>query len=254
MEALREVLSQNAKKNLCLKPILIQFEAEIDEKQSQDGIGPGGLHPIFLDPPGPVSVYLWLTDTLYRGATPQLRRVMLREKIIEITGDVERECRGVKWRRPKVLEQLAAQQSAAVSPPQDTWELDRALAHIFEYQKVLVDEANRTVVFIPDNPAMWVADRPVWIIGVGSRTVFHKGQEHDCRKALPSWLEDRQTAGWTVKWPDADGSLEELKQRAAALGVSFRMEKPKKQDYSEKLGKVESMKRLLKNSTATNGD
>jgi hypothetical protein len=67
-------------------------------------------------------------------------------------------------------------------------------------------------------------------------------------------LEDRQTAGWTIKWPEAEGSLEELKQRAAALEVSFRMEKPKKQDFAEKLGKVESMKRLLKNATATNAD
>jgi hypothetical protein len=137
------------------------------------------------------------------------------------------------------MEQLAAQQSAAVSPPQDTWELDRALAHIFEYQKVIVDEANKTVVFIPGNPAVWSSERPVWIVGVGSRTVFHKGAEHDCRRNVLSWLEGREDDGWTIKWPEAEGTMEEMKGRIAP-----RPGKLKKQEMAAILGRVESIRNL----------
>jgi hypothetical protein len=253
MEALRATLQKNPHKNLSFKPITFQFEAEIDETQTTDGIGPGGLHPVFLDPPGPVSLYMWITDPMFRGATANVRRVMLRDKIMEITLLVEQECRGAKWRRPKILEQLAAQQTAAVSPPQDTWELDRALAHIYQYQKVLVDEANRKIVFTPDNPTLWSADRPVWIVGIGSRVVFHKGQEHDCRQHVLAWLEGREDAGWHVSWPEAEGTLEAIKSAAAAAGAKPKCEKPKKQDYAVVLGRLECIKHLAGFAATTAG-
>jgi len=244
MEALCATLQKNPHKNLSLKPITLRFEAEIDETQTTDGIGPGGLHPIFLDPPGPVSLYLWLTDPMYRGASANVRRTIIREKIMEITSTVEQECRGVKWRRPKILEQLAAQQTAAVSPPQDTWELDRALAHIFQYQKVLVDEANRKVMFVPEDPRLWSTDRPVWIVGIGSRVVFHKGPEHDCRAHVSAWVAGREEEAWHISWPEAEGTLETIRDKLAVTGAKPRCEKPKKQDYAVVLGRVESVRHL----------
>jgi hypothetical protein len=243
MEAIRATLEKNTHKNLSLKPITIRFEAEVQETQSKEGVGPGGLHPVFMDPPGPVAVWAWLTDPMYRGATVQARRVMLREKILELTVKVEEECRGAKWRRPKILEQLAAQQSAATSPPQDTWELDRAMATLFEYQKVLIDEANKTVTFIPDDPRKWSRERPTWVVGIGSRAVFHRGDAHDLGGELSAWLEGRESSGWEVRWPSADGTLEEIKKSLAeAGGLQPRCEKPKKQDYADVLGRSQAIR------------
>jgi hypothetical protein len=212
----------------------------------------GGWIPTPLEPPGPVSLWLWKTDPEFRAATATVRRTILRDKIIELTDRVEKELRGVKWSRKKVAEQLAAQQTAAVSPPMDTPELDRGLAHLLGYQKVVVDEANKKVRFFPADPRTWSTENPVWGSTTGARAVLHGPEEGSVGKGLARWLGEREKDGWSVDWPEAEGTLEDLKGRLSSRGVTLGAklvdklgEKPKKADYAAALGRAESMEHLM---------
>lgn len=249
IETLQEWAKENPNRTRTVIPIEIRVCSDTQEGEDIPASSAGGWTPTPLEPPGPVSLWLWKTDPEYRAATAQVRRTILRDQILKLTERVEKELRGVKWSRKKVTEQLAAQQTAAVSPPMDTPELDRGLAHLLGYQKVVVNEAGKKIRFFPADPRTWSSENPVWGSTTGGRAVLHASGEGSVGKGLSRWLGDREKEGWSVDWPEADGTLEDLKGRLAQRGVGSlgagRIEKPKKADYALAVGRAESLEHLM---------
>jgi len=136
----------------------------------------------------------------------------------------------------------------------DTPELDRALCHLLGYQKVIVDEAgSKKIKFFPENPLAWSAEYPVWGSSIGARAVLHRGCEEPVSIGLAKWLQDREDEGWSVPWPPAEGTLDDIRGKLLQRGLrcSPRIEKPKKADYAAVLGRAEAMSHLLVQTFAT---
>ena len=229
-------------------PIEICVVSDTQEGEDAPATVAGGLIPTPLEPPGPLSLYLWKTNPEFRAGTPPIRRTILRDAILDITVRVEAELRGVKWHRKKVLEQLAAQQTSAVSPPMDTPELDVGLCAIFGYQKVCVDEAGKKIRFFPPDPRTWSTELPVWGATTGARAVLHRSGEESIGQGIALWLSEREVEGWKIDWPEADGTLEEIKKKMVerGTGVGPRIDKPKKVDWAAALGRAEAITALGK--------
>jgi hypothetical protein len=251
MEVLQKIQSwakENPHRNCKVTPIEILAVSDTQEGEDIPATLAGGWAPTPLEPPGPVSLYLWKTNPEFRGGTPAVRRTILRDAILNITERADAELRGIKWQRKKILEQVAAQQTSAVSPPMDTHELDAGLCALFGYQKVSVDEANKKVRFFPADPRTWSPELPVWGATAGSRAVLHAKGESSVGVGLAKWLEGREREGWKIDWPDAEGTLEDIKskmtQRNAGLGP--RLDKPKKADWAAALGRAEAISALGK--------
>lgn len=252
LEKVQEFCKVNPNRALTVDPIEIRRVSDTQEGEDGPASGPGGWVPTPLDPPGPVALALWKTNPEFRAGGSQVRRTILREAILELTVRVEKELRGIKWHRKKVLEQLAAQQTAAVSPPMDTPELDRALAELYSMQLVLVDEANKKIRFVPEDPRNWSAESEecqIWGASHGCRAVFHATREGPISGGLSAWVSGLESAGWKIFWPEAEGTLEEMKKIMVARGVSVRgsgmaTDKPKKVDYAAALGRAQSIWRL----------
>ncbi len=242
---LQSYARENPNRTNKVAPIEIRQLSDTQEGHDAPATIPGGLCPTPLEPPGPLALVLWMTDPEFRGGSAQVRRTILRDAILKTQERVDAELRGVKWSRKKTTEQLAAQQTAAVSPPQDTPELDAALAHLYGYQKVLVDEANKKISFLPADPRTWSRDLPIWAATVGSRAVLHRAGEGSIGPGLGLWISERERDGWKVNWPVADGSLEELKTKLSAAGVGVGggiVGKPKKADYAIAMGRAEAVR------------
>lgn len=251
MEKLKEIqawVKENPNRKREVPPIEIRVVSDTQEGEEAPATIAGGFVPTPLEPPGPVSLVLWHTDPEFRAGGAQVRRSLLREAILLVTERVDKELRGVKWSRKKVLEQLAAQQTAAVSPPMETWELDRGLAHMYNYQKLVVDEAGKKVGFFPPDPRTWSAEYPIWGGTTGSRAVLHRVGEQSVGRGLAIWLGDREREGWKVDWPEADGTLEEIKAKMLqrGTGVGPRLDKPKKADWALALGRAECLAHLAR--------
>ena len=251
MDVLKNIQSwanQNPHRKREVCPIEITAVSDTQEGVDAPATLAGGWVPTPLEPPGPVSLYLWKTDPEFRGATPAVRRTILRDALLKITERVELELRGVKWQRKKILEQVAAQQTSAVSPPMDTHELDTGLCALFGYQKVSVDEANKKVRFFPADPRAWSKELPVWGATAGSRAVLHKPGENSVGSGLAIWLGEREREGWKIDWPEADGTLEDIKSKMAQrnAGLGPRLDKPKKADWAAALGRAEAIAALAK--------
>lgn len=234
-------------------PIEIRVISDTQEGEDAPASAAGGLIPTPLEPPGPVALYLWKTNPEFRAATAAVRRTILRETILELTARVDAELRGVKWSRKKIQEQLAAQQTAAVSPPMDTPELDRGLCELFGYQKIVVDEANKKIRFFPEDPRTWTAENPTWGSTAGARAVLHRTGENSVGIGLATWLGERETEGWRIDWPEAEGSLEDIKQKMLQRGCGVRagLSKPKKADWAAALGRAEAISVLGRIGAAT---
>ncbi len=232
------------------KVIPIEICAVSDTQEGEDAPATiaGGLIPTPLEPPGPLSLYLWKTNPEFRAGTAPVRRTILRDTILETTLRVVTDLRGVKWHRKKVLEQLAAQQTSAVSPPMDTPELDVGLCAVFGYQKLVVDEAGKKIVFFPPDPRTWSPEFPVWGATTGARAALHRSGEESIGKGLALWISARESDGWKIDWPEADGTLEEIKKKMLDrnAGLGPRLDKPKKADWALALGRVESIGVLVK--------
>lgn len=244
LATVQQWISQNPHRDMKLNSIEIQTES--DTGGAEVLAGPGGLLSTPLEPPGPVSLYLWYTDPVYRAGTLTLRKQILRENLLQIGARVDKECKGHKFCRPRIHEQLAAQQSAHISPTQDTHDLDNALCHLFELQKLVIDEANKKLLFYPENLQLWSSSKPIWMCGLGSRCVYHLSGEKLMKGQLLSWIQDREQEGFRFRWPVADGKLDDLKQRAQTLQVRMTLEKPKKDDYCAVVGKAETIQHLIK--------
>ena len=251
MEVLHKIqtwATQNPHRNCTVTPIEILAVSDTQEGEVVPATLAGGWAPTPLEPPGPVALYLWKTDPEFRGGTPAVRRTILRDTILAITLRADAELRGIKWQRKKILEQVAAQQTSAVSPPMDTHELDTGMCALFGYQKVSVDEANKKVRFFPADPRTWSAELPIWGATAGSRAVLHGKGESSVGVGLAAWVCDREREGWKIDWPEADGTLEDIKgkmlQRGTGLGP--RLDKPKKADWAAALGRAEAISALGK--------
>jgi hypothetical protein len=152
------------------------------------------------------------------------------------------------WSRKKITEQLVAQQSSNASPPQNTRELNDALAFLYQVQFIFVDEANKKISWSPEDVRTWSTERPVWAFSLGSRAIFHGPGEESVAKQLGHWVSERELAKWKIHWPTAEGTLETLKLRYSEtnVGTTFRTDKPKKADYATVLGRQEAIKSLAK--------
>jgi len=246
-EALREILQRNPNSAKTVPPISIQVCSDTNETDEIPSTVCGWV-PTPLEPPGPVAAVLWKTNPEFRAAALSVRKTILRETIIQLQERIDKELRGHRWSRKKIIEQLVAQQSSDASPPQNTRELNDALAFLYEVQLVFVDEANKKISWSPEDVRTWSTERPVWALSLGSRAVFHKTGEESVGKQLGNWVSSRELEKWRIQWPVADGTLEALKGRLGTLniGTGLRIEKPKKADYAAAIGRAEAMETLAK--------
>jgi hypothetical protein len=235
----------NPSRNNELAPIEIRLKSDTDENATVIN-GAGGTVATPLDPPGPVSFYLWHTDPMYRGGTNLLRRQILREALVDYNLKISEGCKGHRWSRKKILEQLSAQQSANVSPPQDTPELDDALCYVLNFQKFILDDVHKKVYQFPKDLRQWSSEVPCWTTALGTRCLLHLPGERHLTKGVSSWLLLLEAEGWRIEWPVADMKVEDMKAACEALGVKPKAEKPKKDDWSATLGRAQALRHLQK--------
>jgi hypothetical protein len=104
------------------------------------------------------------------------------------------------------------------------------------------------VRFFPADPRTWSTELPVWGGTTGSRAVLHAPQEGSVGKGLAAWVGEREQEGWKIDWPEAEGTLEEIKNKMAqrGRGLGPRLDKPKKADWVAALGRAEAIAALGK--------
>jgi hypothetical protein len=192
-----------------------------------------------LDPPGPLSLLLLATDPLYQMASTSLRKQLLTETLLTLHVRVDTELVGRRFPRKKIQDLLAGQISA--NAPVQSALVEEVLCELYQVQKILVNRKAKALSFVPSDPRLWHSDRPILVT-----------EDENCWRYTPAqtvslsdWVQQKEEEGWTVRWPTADGKLEDVKQMLLQKGNHLDG-KQKKEDLAQRLGRLQAFETLHK--------
>lgn len=165
-------------------------------------------------PATPLSVILLAQDIMYQALPEHVRHSNLRDTTTELQVLIANQLKGRQWPIRRTNEGLTACCLTEGRPsdwPAIGW---RALATLRECQIVLVNQTNQSISFFPEDVRCWAAsNETIWV-------------DHECRYLwtpnvkpnMKQWLAEKEQSGWTIQWPVAEGTMDELKQAAQKVG------------------------------------
>lgn len=204
-----------------------------------------------LDPAGLVSFALWMRDPLYRAGEGLLRRQLLNEGHVTMRGEFEASVPSRKRRRMvELFENIDLFRTAEAADLRAFWE---TWAAVLECQFVQISSrGDKRISFIPEDLRRWDSRRPVYYVDEGVETIFlpPKGDNNTRGiegHGLAAYVADRMEEGWTVTWPVADGTKEELeKELLPILNYVTVSEKAKKAELAAIIGRHYGIEALHK--------
>lgn len=244
MDSIIKLIQQNQSKKVSVEPIFIVPISDNDESNPSLVEGPGGVSVIPLNPPGPVSLYLWHTNAEYRAGSYNVRKDILRSTLTDLHGRFQNELKGRSANRTKSIEQLEQQDTSAVSPPMNTPDLNRGLHTVLGIQIIEVDDIHKHIVSYPNDIRLFSKESPIYLASQGCRSVYIMGKDEEARPFFKSWFFKLQDLGFKYEWPITDGTIKELKEKLSSYMLTIQTDKPKKEDYAKVIGKAEAIKHL----------
>ena len=196
-----------------------------------------------IQPPGALSLLLWHTDSMYALGTSALRKQILTEQLLELQLRAEREIVGRRYPRKKIQDLLANELTADEGAHSVSNILEEVLCELFLIQKVQLNRKKKSIAFFPPDLRNWSSERPILFADDENCWSF----EHEGSFAFLSWLTQKEEEGWTLRWPTAEGKLEELKVEATKRGLTIHAapgsdsQKVKKEDYARVIGRAEAL-------------
>lgn len=194
--------------------------------------------------PGPISLILCHTDTLYSYGLPSLQKSILREKILELQEQAEG--LGRRWSKKKVQDILARQLEGAPSEKM----LEEVLCELFQVQKIVIHKEKKSIGFYPTDMRLWKSDRLVIFADEDNRWIM---TPNDTDLSLLTWITGKEEQGWSIAWPTAEGKFEEMKAEVSKrqLDVHPLPGSPlgtriKKDDWARVLGRAEAIESWTK--------
>jgi hypothetical protein len=201
--------------------------------------------PKYLLPlPGSLSCLLTFVDPVFRYASENGQRQILRETILELEERIHKELVGRKWSRRKLCELVSAE--LAEKKPTMNAALEEALCELYQVQKIMICNNDKKIRFFPEDLRLWKSNRKIFLSDSENMWLYEK--ELASLPSLLSWVQSKEEEKWTIEWPVADGKLEELRGELSAKGLVAHPripgEKVKKEDYARTLGRAQAISTL----------
>jgi hypothetical protein len=244
MEVLLPIFEKNPHKSLTAEYISMPGESDsapVDESTEQQY----GIEWARLQPPGPLSLFLWSTNPEYRAGTEAQRRTMLNEIIVKFQDRVQRGevNAGRKISKSKLAEALAI---TVENASEENFEaLEKVVSCLGNVQWIRIHENEKKITCIPDDLRTWRRDLPILWVRERYRSAGEMpGKSEFGFPQLSKWIGDREHEGFQLEYPVATGTMENLKEAWNKLGRGLPHTKnpkgrPLKDDYAAALGRVE---------------
>ena len=201
-----------------------------------------------LDPAGIISYILWRRDPLYRVADTTMRRHLYNEALLGLQQEMESGIMGTKFsrRRRKMVEVLngSCKDVADVEVFEELW------AQLLGLQFVKIAtraEAGKRVSFVPAAIDTWSAERPIIFVDENFESVFiaPEGEDGYERRILARWIGDVDSAKWSIKWPAAEGTKDELDAAIIPMLSTIQVpEKAKKAELAAIVGRYNAIRHI----------
>jgi hypothetical protein len=167
-------------------------------------------------PPTPLSAILLHQDTMYNASPETARKAMLRDETTDLQEKASIHLKGRAWPIRRTAEGLTAVGLEEGRPSVWTELGWRALATLRECQLVVVNELSKSIQFFPEDIRTWISTIDIVFLDHEARTIWISSSPVH----LLSWLSKKESESWSISWPLADGTMEELRSSAAALQLN----------------------------------
>lgn len=217
----------------------------ISESQSVLGVQgreEDGWTKIPVSPATPLSAALLAQDTYYEASSELSRRATLRDETTDLQEKAVLLLKGRSWPMRRTAEGIGAcglEEGRASDWSAIGW---RAICALRECQIICISEEKKEISFYPEDVRNWSSTIDTFCVDSECRFLWTRADAQVC---LGQWLSSRESAGWTIHWPLAEGNMEDLKAMAAKCPESF-AGKMTKDVLQKKIGKSQSYQTLGK--------
>jgi hypothetical protein len=243
IDTLIEWIQMNPNKDKNIEQLSIKVISDTNEAEPTPEIGPGQVSIIPLDPPGPVSLYLWHTNAEYRAGSFQTRKTVLRETLVMLHERFQNELKGRGWNRKKAIEELESLDTSAVSPQQSLPDLAKALTYIYGFQYAEIDENAKRILTFPKDVRTWSKEYPIYLASYGCRSVYVRTGVEEARTFFNSWFFELIDKNYKYDWPTTEATVKELKEMLSEYNLSLSA-KAKKDEYCAAVGKAQAIRHI----------
>jgi hypothetical protein len=193
-----------------------------------------------LTPSRLTTAWLMLEDPLMLIAGGGYKASEVRDKTFELQAEAVANLRGNR----KLTKAKMGDALAALKPSTDQTKIVAAVLYgLKQIQTVCFDEEGKTLWTMPEDLRAWSSSKQcIWVDAKCERML-----EFSTPPAFGYWLSKREDEGWTIPWPVAEGTLEEMKSKLGELGITPRAplgEKVKKEHWATTLGRHEAIEHL----------
>ena len=239
MELLLQQISENPSKSMCV-PTFTRNEVILNPKYSLWG---GELRK--LTPAKLITAFLYTKDPIMVPAGQAYVSSQVRDKGFEIQEKALATIRGNR----KLTKANMSEALSTMTPTQEHTKRTALILHeLYEVQTVCFDADAKTVWTVPEDLRRWsfAPDSTLWI-DARCEHMLDWSATGAKELSLGQWLSDRDMDGWTIEWPVAEGSYEDIKQKLGSRNITPRTggARPKKEDWAKALGKCEAIEYLL---------
>ena len=220
---------------------LPSFQAKkTNDENNQDQFFWDGSPKTLLPLSGSLSCLLTFHDPVFRYASENGQRQILRDTILELQERIDKELVGRKWSRRKLQELVSAE--LAEKKPTMNPALEEALCELYHIQKIMINHHDKKIMFFPSDPRLWKSDWKIFMSDSENMWLYEK--EITSLPSLLEWLQEKEK-DWAICWPIADGKLEDLRAELHSKGLTAHSrvpgEKVKKEDYARVLGRAQAV-------------
>lgn len=275
-----EWLSKNPNRNHSLTPIEVQLPKEEDkEEHTLDALNLPQFIATAMNPSNVLGIFHWIADPMYAMSLPNARAAMLREFATALQLKTET-LQGTSLARKRkklhdwiseIISSGSIKEEVFISKDTDKtsfssqtkkneWDdFYSAMATMQEVQLILVrrqttEEGEEVVgsgykgeISFATNPTLWTASKPVYIADYRGRWMATPVDvaTYLSGSAVSIWLGSVESSGWTVQWPEADGTKEVIVAELNKLPTwNVTDSKLKKEVLAKRLGRVHTFEAL----------
>jgi len=204
-------------------------QAPLKVDSSLDKLGLKGYTAATISPSGILSILACIADPNYYALAPKHARTQMR---IELSTSLQEQTdklthANLVRKRKKIHDLIGAAYNGAFFEDKEYMELFHAVGCMRNLQFVLMKEvvqdkiedhdveynnALKGEILFSSPPNTWKRNTPTWVVDYRAQWVAVPSEQHavDMNQWLSTWLSTVEQKGWTVQWPEVEGTKTEL--------------------------------------------
>jgi len=204
-------------------------QAPLKVDTSLDKLGLKGYTAASISPSGILSILACISDPNYYALAPKHARTHM---LIELSTSLQEQTdklthANLVRKRKKIHDLIGAAYNGAFFEDKEYMELFHAIGSMRNLQFVLMKEAvqdkiedheteydttQKGEILFSSPPNTWKHSTPTWVVDYRAQWVAVPTEQHavNMNQWLSIWLSTVEQKGWTVQWPEVDGTKTEL--------------------------------------------